>query len=572
MLRTPIVCVVGHIDHGKTTLLDYIRGSIVAKKEAGGITQHIGATEVPLSTIYELVGSLAREKSIFLPGLLFIDTPGHHSFTSLRARGSSVADLAVLVVDIMEGCQKQTWETLRLLRRYRTPFVIAANKIDRLDAWSPFPGLPFYQSYEKQGERVRQSLDEKIYELVGSLSGEGFSCERYDRVRDFRRNVCIVPLSAKTGEGIPDLLLVLLGLAQRFLSSELKVEEERPGRGTVLEVREEKGLGTTIDAILWDGELCQGDPIILATHSEPIVTKIRALLKPLPLTDIRRGENYSSVDRVVAAAGVKIAAPQLEEAAPGLPFLGGKKMEVEDAVERLRSEIQELKIKTDKEGIVVKADTLGSLEAIVAELRNNDAKIQKAEVGAISKRDVIDASTGKKCIAGFGVRMLPDASEEARNLGVDVLLDDVIYRLIDEYKLWMKKMERIEMEKLEKLAHPAKFKILPEYIFRSSKPAILGIRVLAGSIKPGVEVMRRDGKVIGRIKGIQSKGESLASAGTGEEVAVSIDGPTYGRQIKGDETLWISLGEKDISLLLQAELSPDEAEVLDEIIKIRRKK
>jgi translation initiation factor 5B len=168
--------------------------------------------------------------------------------------------------------------------------------------------------------------------------------------------------------------------------------------------------------------------------------------------------------------------------------------------------------------------------------------------------------------------MLPDASEEARNLGVDVLLDDVIYRLIDEYKLWMKKMERIEMEKLEKLAHPAKFKILPEYIFRSSKPAILGIRVLAGSIKPGVEVMRRDGKVIGRIKGIQSKGESLASAGTGEEVAVSIDGPTYGRQIKGDETLWISLGEKDISLLLQAELSPDEAEVLDEIIKIRRKK
>ncbi|MDK2782258.1 MAG: translation initiation factor, partial [Archaeoglobi archaeon] len=215
-LRTPIVSVLGHVDHGKTTLLDTIRGTFVAKREAGGITQHIGATEVPLDALKSVCKSPLIEKTK-IPGLLFIDTPGHHAFTSLRERGGALADLAILIVDINEGFRPQTVEAVNILRRFRTPFVVAANKIDKIPGWKSEKWRPFTEAFKKQNENAQRLLEERIYRIVESLYSHGFSSERYDRIRDFTRNVCIVPISALTGEGVPDLLLVIMGLAQRFL-------------------------------------------------------------------------------------------------------------------------------------------------------------------------------------------------------------------------------------------------------------------------------------------------------------------------------------------------------------------
>ncbi len=318
-IRTPIVCVMGHVDHGKTSLLDRIRGSSVVTSEAGAITQHIGATIVPIEAIRKMSGSMEKIP-INIPGLLFIDTPGHHAFTTLRARGGALADMAILVVDISQGFQPQTVEALQILRNCKTPFVIAATKIDRIHGWRINRDESFLSTFAKQNERVKTDVETKTYEIVGKLSDLGFSADRYDRVSDFRRNLAIVPVSAHTGEGIADLLMVMIGLAQRYLGEELRLSVDGPGAGTVLEVKEERGLGTTLDVILYDGTLSVGDEIAMASQNDVVVTKVRSLLKPRPMKEILVEDKFERVKAVVAASGIKVSAPGLEKVIAGSPL------------------------------------------------------------------------------------------------------------------------------------------------------------------------------------------------------------------------------------------------------------
>ncbi|MCD6383011.1 MAG: translation initiation factor IF-2, partial [Thermoplasmata archaeon] len=318
-IRQPIVSVLGHVDHGKTTLLDRIRGTTVVQREAGRITQHIGATEVPVDVIYRICGDLLKEKSLKVPGLLFIDTPGHEAFTTLRARGGSLADLAVLVVDIYEGLKPQSIESLNYLKQYKTPFIVAANKIDRLSGWVKDENVPFVINWKRQTERYQKDLEERIYDLIGALAEHGFSAERFDRVVDFTTTLAIVPMSAKWGVGLQELLMLLVGLSQRFLEKRLEVQEGE-AKGTVLEVKEEKGLGKTLDVIIYDGVLRVGDTIVVGTTSEPLVSKVKSLLKPKPLDEIRDPQHrFDHIDEVVAAAGVKVLAREVEGALAGAP-------------------------------------------------------------------------------------------------------------------------------------------------------------------------------------------------------------------------------------------------------------
>ena len=253
-IRQPVVSVLGHVDHGKTKLLDRIRGTSVQAREAGAITQHIGATEVPIEHIYKVCKQLIGNKKFDVPGLLFIDTPGHHSFTTLRARGGSLADIAVLVIDIREGLMPQTIESIRILRQYKTPFVIALNKVDTIQGWISEEGRPFILAEKVQQDHTLAAFNDKLYTVIAQLADQGISADRYDRIDDFTKAVALVPISAKEGEGIPDLLLVLIGLAQRFLESQLE-KGEGPGKGTILEIKEERGLGKTLDMILYSGTL-----------------------------------------------------------------------------------------------------------------------------------------------------------------------------------------------------------------------------------------------------------------------------------------------------------------------------
>jgi translation initiation factor 5B len=574
--RQPIVSVLGHVDHGKSTILDRIRGTNVVGREAGGITQHIGATEVPLETVYKLCGDMAKGKRFTVPGLLFIDTPGHHSFITLRARGGALADLAVLVIDINQGIQPQTVESMNILKKFKTPFVIAANKIDLIEGWRVQEGQPFIISIKRQPESAIENLEKAIYDLVGKFYDYGFSADRFDRIEDFTKTVAIIPVSGKSGEGIPDLLLVLVGLAQRFLEEQLESEEEGPGEGTVLEVKEEKGLGTTLDVILYQGELRRGDMVAISSTdpAKPIVTKVKALLKPKPLDEIRDPtQKFDSVQKINAAAGIKIAAQNLENALAGglIKVIRGNEQEVIEAIKKE----SEMKIELSPEGVLAKADAIGSIEALAFELKNANIPIRSARIGDVSKKDIVEAETSAdplhRIILAFNVGITPDAQAALKDHDVTILSNNVVYRLIEDYQEWMKKKkEELEREKRLELVFPGKLKILPNCVFRVSKPAIVGVRVLAGRIMSGQTLIRADGKSVGKIRSIQSENQSIATAEMGQEVAISLDDVTVGRQIKVEDVLYVDIPEGHARQLQKMELRADESEVLAEILKIKR--
>jgi len=572
-LRTPIVAVLGHVDHGKTSLLDEIRGSAVSEGEAGAITQHIGSTAVPLAVISGIAGELVDPEDFDLPGLLFIDTPGHHSFSTLRSRGGALADIAVLVVDVNDGFQPQTHEAIDILRRTATPFVVAANKIDTVPGWKPMPNRPSKAAIESQSDRVESDLTDRLYEIIGQLSEEGFSADMYWRVQNFQENIGVVPVSAKTGEGIPDLLTVLMGLSQRYMKSEMAIDVDGPGAGTVLEVSDTRGFGTTIDAVVYDGTIAADDRIVVGGHNGPIVTDVRALLQPRRLAEIRADEEFERVDAVVAAEGIKVAAPDLDDAMAGAPIRVIRDREVGAVIEDVQAELAAIEVETGEEGLTVKADTLGSLEALVNTLGEADIPVMEAEVGDVAPRDVRMAATANqpqhRSILAFNVDVLDDARALADQEDVELFEHDVIYRLVEGYEEHVEAIEQAQQRQvLENITRPARFEILPDHTFRQSDPAVVGVEVRGGLLRRNSRIANFEGpepERVGLLKSIQDEGEDVEEARTGERVAVSIDGPTVGRQIKEGEQLWVEIPEKHAKILeqeLTEDISADEREVL----------
>ncbi len=574
-IRQPIVSVLGHVDHGKTTLLDRIRRTDLAVREPGLITQHIGATEVPLDTIYDICGPLISGRNFTIPGLLFIDTPGHQAFTTLRSRGGALADIAVLVVDINEGFMPQTLESLGILRREKRPFVIALNKIDRIQGWIRHEGLPFITSYQEQIPQVRDKLDDLLLRLVEKLYGMGMPSERYDRISDFTSAVALVPISARTGEGLPDLMLILVGLSQRYLQDRLGFEAEGPARGTVLEVKDVQGLGKTLDAIVYDGVLRTGDRIVVGGMSHPLVTQVKALLKPRPLDEIRDPKKrFVTLKEVVAATGVKIAGPDLEDALAGSPLIAFTDDPTE-AIEEIERASRP-QVETEERGIAVLADAVGSLEGLAFELKAAKIPIRRAEVRNVSRKDIVDVATEPdplhKVIIAFNVTVLPDAEEELDKSGVHVIRGDIIYKVVEDYREWAaKRQSELDAARRTDYIFPGKFAILPDHVFRVSKPAIVGVRVLAGRLRVGQPIIRPDGRELGKIRSIRSGDESLREVRQGAEVAIAITEVTVGRQIHVDDVLYVDVPEGDARELLRMDLSPDDQMVLEELVKIRRK-
>ncbi len=580
MIRQPIICIMGHVDHGKTSLLDKIRNSTIAAKEAGGITQHIGASEVPISVINKICGPMLKSMNtnISIPGLLFIDTPGHEAFTNLRRRGGSVADLAILVVDITKGFEPQTIEAVEILKEYKTPFIIAANKVDLISGWIKSNTTSIMESLKKQNAYVSEEFEKRIYEIIGNISELGFTSERFDRIKDFKTELAIVPLSAKTGEGIAELLMLVTGLSQRFLEMKLNIEVNGPARGSILEKRELKGLGMTIDVILYEGTLHVNDTIAFATQNSVQKVKIKALLKPKPLHEIRESSsNFSYVESVSAASGVKISGNGLDDAIPGSPIV-----EVRDDtyLEQIKSEIGDI-FKTYDNGIVLKADSIGSIEAISKLLESEDIKISKRSLGAVTKRDVLDAfgmyaiNPTDALILAFNVPIDAEAESTAISSNVKIINGNIIYKIIEDYKAYILDAQKNISKKLEsELIFPGKIEVLRDRCFRASHPAVFGIYVEIGRIMPGYLMMDENGEVIGKIKGIQNEKSEINIAKKGDSVAISMDEPTFGRQIKESQFLYTRVKDADEKLLSDKFahlLSDDEKSLLKKIVEIKKR-
>ncbi|MFO8015631.1 MAG: translation initiation factor IF-2 [Candidatus Woesearchaeota archaeon] len=581
MLRSPICSVLGHVDHGKSSILDSIRGTSVVSGEAGAITQAIGASIIPLETIRDKCGPLLEslKMELTIPGLLFIDTPGHAAFTSLRKRGGTLADIAVLVIDINEGFKPQTIEAIEILRANKTPFVIAANKTDLTPGWRPAE-KQILQNIQEQSQDTKAHIDQRLYEIVGQLHDNfQINAERFDRVDDFTKQIAIVPCSAKTGEGLPELIMVVTGLAQRFLEGCLKCDTEGPAKGSIMEMKDEKGLGKTADVIIYDGTLKVNDTIIIGGVNEPIVTKVRALFEPAPLSEMREKKSrFVSVKKATAATGVKISAPEIEKSVAGMPVMAAASEEdVAELKQRVQEEVAEVLMETERNGVVVKADNIGSLEAMLKLLNEKEIPIMRASLGNITKKDIADAESNfennplHSVILGFNVSVPDDVHIPS---SVKIITNDIIYSIIDSYEKWSSEASRnIEKMKLDVLVRPCRIKVLGNYIFRQSNPAIVGVDITAGTLKTGMPLMSEDGKEITEVKTIQHEKENVSSAGKGKQVAVSMPGVTVGRQIDDGSILYSAVPENDFRKLkdLKQYLTDDETEAIKEIARIKRK-
>jgi translation initiation factor 5B len=576
-MRSPIVSVLGHVDHGKSSILDAIRGTNILATEAGAITQAIGASIVPLDVIKRKCGPLieAMKLQFTIPGLLFIDTPGHAAFTNLRKRGGNLADIAVVVVDINEGFRPQTIEAIEILRSYKTPFLIAANKIDLIPGYKKKADLVL-KDVASQDPAWITAFETKMYEIVGKMHEKfGMESERFDRVENFTRQIGIIPTSALSSHGISELLVMLTGLAQKFLEESLKLESNGPAKGTVLEVKETQGFGMTVDAIIYDGVIKVNDTLIIGGVDAPIVTKVKAILEPNPLQEMRdKKSKYRSIKEATAATGLKIAAPDLDKAIAGMPMrVAITKQDVERISADIQAEVDEVLVATDKEGIIIKADTLGSLEALSVLLREKEIKIRKASVGAITKKDLVDAESNIEqdpltaVILGFNI-------PREQNDRVKIITSDVIYRLIDELEAWQnEERKKQEAKELDAYVRPAKIEVLQNCIFRQSNPCVVGIEVVFGTLKTGMPIMNKEGKTLANIKSIERSKESVQSIARGEQAAISLPNVMAGRQIFEHDVLYSSIPEEQFRELkkLHKFMGKDELQCLKEIAELKRK-
>ena len=578
--RQPIVVVLGHIDSGKTSLLDKIRGTAVQSREAGGITQHIGASFFPIETLEQLCGNLLQKVGgkIDIPGILVIDTPGHAVFTNLRNRGGSASDISILVIDAMKGIEVQTRESLDILRKRKVPFLIALNKLDTVPGWRPSSSLT--SSLKQLDETTQNNLDGRIYNVVGELSRYGIQSEAFYRLQDPQKQVAIVPVSAKTGEGIPELISLLIGLTQSYLKQKLTVSDDT--RGIVLEVTEEPGLGDTANIILTDGVLNKHDEIAVAKKDGAVTTKIKAMFMPKPLDEMRDPrDKFTPVDQVVAASGVKISTSDLDGVLGGSPIIGITDGNIDSVKNEIESEIKSIFVETDSVGIIVKADTLGSLEAVVDTLKENDISISTADTGMVSRKDVVKAQviteTNKYLgsILAFGVKVLDDAKDEANKNGIRIFSQPVLYDLVDEYRDWVTSdKENMQKTELDSIMMPCKFQLIKGMVFRRNGPAVCGVEILGGSLKQKSIIINSTGKEVGVIKQIEDNGENIKQAAKGSEVSVSMNEPVIGRTIREGEILYSLPNDIGVRLLKERyhdSLSDDESNILDEIITLRRK-
>ena len=583
-IRQPIVSVLGHVDSGKTSLLDKVRGTGVQGREAGGITQHIGASFLPVETIQKICGPLYEKLSKVehqIPGILVIDTPGHEIFTNLRTRGGSAADIAILVVDANRGFQPQTNESLKILESRKVPFVVALNKTDMVSGWKNTETQFISQSIKEQNVEVQNFLDEKIYNVVTALSVLGYQSEAFYRIDDYKKEIAIVPVSAKTGIGIPELFAVLVGLTQQYLKEKLN-QEEKSNRGIILEVNDEVGLGPTANMILIDGQMRKEDSIIAAKRDSVIVTKPKALLLPKPLDEMRDPrDKFKPVEYIQAAAGVKIASPDLDGVLPGSTLYAvSDDAEIEHFKKIIEDEMQSVFINTETNGVILKCDAIGSLEAITEMLRRQQIPISKADIGSVTHRDVLEAMATKEndrhlgVILAFNVKVLQDAETEADSNHIKVFTDKIIYSLIDTYTQWVDDDKADEENSVFKELTPiSKFTFLKGFVFRNNNPAVFGIRVDVGQLRQKIPFMNKTGKKIGIIHQLQHDGKTVSVAKTGQEVACSVQNVTIGRQIVEEDVFYTLPSSSDAKQLVKRfmhKLNSEETDVLNEIIEIQR--
>ena len=570
-MRSPICAFLGHVDAGKTSIMDAIRNTMSAYKESGGLTQNIGSTEVPTDRIKEIAEDLLNKFniSIKVPSIIFIDSPGHEAFVTLRKRGASIADIAILTVDITEGIQNQTIESIEIIKSYKTPFMIALTKIDMITGFYKAENSSFPDFIQKQSETYRERLDEKIYSLIADFSLYNFQAERYDRVKDFTKEVAMIPLSSVNGIGIKDLIVMIIGLSQRYL----ELDKQGTNSAAILEEKNIKGLGKVYDAIVYSGKVSVGDRVIVQTQEGPLENKIKGIMRLIPLEESRENfGRYDSIQYAEATTPIRLILQEPNAMIGTSIYVFASEEERSRFIEEINRE--NVNDNNDEsKGVVVCADSLGSIDAIRKIAQSYGIDVGKTKIGEPSKADITTASVNGGVILCFNVQVSKQTEGIADEYSVKIIASNSIYTLFESYNEYMKNFKNMSLEaKLQKLRLPSKFVFLSGNVFRRSNPCVFGVEVLAGEIRSNYPVMNSRGQRVGRIVDIQSDKTKLNRAIKGEKVAVSVDDAVYGRNITEGDMLYTDIELPDIIKFEDVvnELTEDYASALSEIRRIKR--
>lgn len=563
--RSPVICVLGHVDTGKTKLLDYIRKTHIQDNEAGGITQQIGATFVPPTAIEEQCRNVKTKATLEMPGLLIIDTPGHESFTNLRSRGSSLCDIAILVIDIMHGLENQTIESIELLKKRRTPFIVALNKIDRLYEWRSNLRKDVEDLINGQQANTKLEFQKRSQEVIVQLAEQSINAQLFYQNPDPKTYVSLVPTSAHSGDGMGNLINLVVQLTQTMLAKRIKYIPDQLD-ATVLEVKAIPGLGTTIDVVIINGHLKEGDKIVLAGHDGPIVTHIRSLLVPQPLKELRVKSPYEELKVVYGSMGVKIAAHDLDKAVAGLQlYVGHKETEIERLKELCWAQFGDAmkSIKCSDRGVYVQASTLGSLEALLEFLKDMKIPYSGIRIGPVVKRDVmrasimLDQSPDHAVILAFDVKIERDAQEYADSVGVKIFSADIIYHLFDKFKAYKEQLYNQRKEANKHLAvYPCRLRILPNCIYNKRDPIVVGVAIEDGLLVPGTPIaIPEKGLDLGRVSSLEHDHKTVEVAKKGQEVCIKIDNcgsdgaKLYGRHFDHNDLLYSKISRESIDVM-----------------------
>jgi translation initiation factor 5B len=569
--KSPVVSFMGHVDAGKTSLMDCIRGTKIQQGEAGGITQSIGSSFVPIEHIREVTKNIKGKFSVEhnIPGVLIVDTPGHSAFSSMRDRGSSLCDLAILVIDINKGIQPQTEESIKMLKEKNVPFVIAATKIDMIYGWKKTSEVNLRKVLKEQEESTTQVMQSMMEDLKYEFSKLDIDAVFYFNNKTPNKTYSIVPISTQTNEGLSDLLSLLVYISQNWMSKKITYKDTLDA--TIMESILDTKLGWVLDVILSNGTLNVGDKITVTTQDGVKISSVRNILTPPQLTQDRTKVSWTNNSSIKASQGIRIIGSNLENCIAGSSIFKIENNEFE-IIEKAKQEFDKFwkSFEWDSKGVCLVAPTIGELDAAYNLLKLEQIPIAKGEISNFTKKvaDRYFSLTEEeqlkenKIIFYFHSKPITGKQEDeysslCKDLGLTFLHNMVIYQLIDQYKETKKKfLEERKKENSEKgkAIFPCELQILKDHVYMKggNDDLLFGIKVRAGRLLKGTPIISEKKVKLGKVTSIQKNHKEVTEAKLRDEVCIRIKNESnvsFGRQLASSDKLISELSRDSIDEL-----------------------
>ena len=558
MLKSPICSIMGHVDAGKTTLMDVLRKTNVAEKEFGGITQDINSYFVNIDTISELTSKITNKYKVEpkIPGVLLIDTPGHEVFNKLRNFGSNLCDVAIVVIDIISGVKPQTIESIKMLQENKIPFVIAATKLDTVDGYKCCNMSSLNDEFKEQEKYVLYSIDSYIQDIKYDLEKINVKAELYFKNKKPKQMYSIVPISSKTNSGLSDLLCLIVYISQEWMNSKMIYDENKKDM-VIMKSYNDKKMGWVIDVIIKNGNIKVGEKYIILSTTGPQEIKVRNLII-----------GKDRVREVKASNCVTVIAANCSQC-----YSGTKLFPHTSNIKELTKEYDNLlsSYKLEKNGVLLIAPTLAMLDGLYNTFK--DVKISGVDIGNVNENSIRKhlskfenvSEKEYKCVLYFGElsnHIYTELFNYCKSKELNFIREPVVYHLkeaYDEYKDMMVK-ERQEQQLIKGNAvYPCKLKIFKQHIFMKGgmDHLMFGVKIVEGKILKGSSLrlskeLQEKKPILGKIISMQKNNEEVNEGNTGDELCIRLTNPSgllYGRHFDYNDYVYSDITRESIDIL-----------------------